>query len=65
MPNSVITGRLRAVDAGAIVLAGHLRILIPPGLSITVFPIGCSLSVVVREGPDKQLVAESITRNVV
>jgi hypothetical protein len=62
MPNLLITGRLRAVETGAIVLTAHVRILIPPDISITDFPIGCSLTVVVHEGPDKQIIAERITR---
>jgi hypothetical protein len=65
MPHSAITGRLRGVEAGALLLGGHLRILIPPTISMSDFPIGSSLTVVVHEGPDKHLVAESITRNVV
>ena len=50
MPTSVITGRLTAVEPGHIVLGRNVhRISVPLALSTAEFPIGCSLSVVVRE----------------
>jgi hypothetical protein len=49
MPTSVITGRLTAIEPGHIVLGQNLhRITVPPALSTAEFPIGCSLTVVVR-----------------
>lgn len=63
MPNAVIVGVLRAVEAGSIVLSGNVRIAIPTTLSLTDFPIGCSLTVVVHQQADGHLVAESIRRN--
>jgi hypothetical protein len=63
MPNAVIVGILRAVEAGVILLSGNVHIIIPPTLSVAEFPIGCSLTVVVHEQADEHLVAESIRRN--
>jgi hypothetical protein len=63
MPNSVIIGRLRAVEPGHIILGGNLRIIVPPALSVAEFPIGCSLTVVVHQLSDDHLIAESIKRN--
>jgi hypothetical protein len=60
MPISVISGRLTAIEPGHIVLGQNLhRITVPPALSTAEFPIGCSLSVVVRE-VGGQLIAVSI-----
>jgi len=63
MPNAVVVGLLRVVEAGSIVLSGDVRIVIPPTLSISEYPIGCSLTVVVHQQSDEHLVAESIRRN--
>jgi hypothetical protein len=63
MPNSVIIGRLRAVEPGHIILGGHMRIQIPTGMSVAQFPIGCSLTVVAHQESDDHIVAESITLN--
>jgi hypothetical protein len=62
MPTSVITGRLTAVEPGHIVLGQNLhRITVPTHLSTAEFPLGCSLTVVVREVGGK-LIAVSIER---
>jgi hypothetical protein len=60
MPTSVISGRLTAIEPGHIVLGQNLyRITVPPALSTGEFPIGCSLSVVVR-AVGGELIAVSI-----
>jgi hypothetical protein len=46
MSNAVVIGRLRGVEAGAIVLDGELRIIVPPTLSVADFPIGCNRVVI-------------------
>jgi hypothetical protein len=62
MPTSVISGRLTAIEPGHIVLGMNLhRIIVPPALSAAEFPIGSSLTVVVREVGGK-LIAVSIER---
>jgi hypothetical protein len=63
MPNAVIVGILRAVEAGAILLSGNVRIIVPSNLSVAEFPIGCSLTVIVHQQSDEHLAAESIRRN--
>ena len=63
MANSVIIGRLHAIEAGAIILGEHCRIIIPPTISVAGFPIGSRLTVVVHEESDERLIAESIERN--
>jgi hypothetical protein len=61
MPNSVVVGPLRAVAPGRITLGGNLHILVPDGLFDGAAPLGTSLTVVVHEREDGQLIAESVT----
>jgi hypothetical protein len=63
MPNSVIVGRLRAIEGDTIILGGHCRIHIPPTISVAEFPIGTSLTVVVHQESDEHLIAERIERS--
>ena len=63
MSNAVVIGRLRGVEAGAIVLDGELCIIVPPTLSVADFPIGCRVTVAVHRESDERLVAETIKRN--
>lgn len=57
MPNSVIIGRLRAINAEGIVLDGDLRITLAPRLSVGNMPLGTSLTIVVERRSDGELVA--------
>lgn len=62
MPNSVVIGRLRAVDGVVITLGGNVRIIVPPTFTIEDYPIGCSLTVTVHLRADDLLIAERIDR---
>jgi hypothetical protein len=52
MPNSVIVGRLRAVEGDAITLDGKLRYILSPGVSVNGIPLDTSITIVVtsRDG---------------
>jgi len=43
---------LRAVEADAIIPGDNLPIIIPPGLSLAEFPIGCGVAVLVHPHSD-------------
>ena len=59
MPNSVVAGKLRAVEVGLITLGRDLRIIVPPEM-VTDIPLGTSLTVVVHQEPNGWLLAESV-----
>jgi len=59
MPNSVVAGKLRAVEVGLITLGRDLRIIVPPEM-VTDIPLGTGLTVVVHQEPNGWLVAESV-----
>jgi hypothetical protein len=61
MPNSIIVGRLRAIEAGSFILGGNLRVFFLPGVSIPECPLGTSLTVVAVSRQDV-LYAESIRK---
>jgi hypothetical protein len=61
MPTSVIGGTVRAVEPGRLTLSGDLHIVVPPGVRVPDLPLGCGVTVVVRE-QDGQIIAESIKR---
>jgi hypothetical protein len=52
VPYSVIIGRLRSVEDGAIEIGGGLRLLVSPGVAIADVPVGTSLTItaVSRDG---------------
>lgn len=52
MPNSVIVGRLRSVEADALVVGGGLRLMLSPGVRVPDVPVGTSLTItaVSRDG---------------
>jgi hypothetical protein len=59
-PNSVIVGRLTAIEPGYIVLGQDVhRIAVPTGLSVADFRIGARLAVMVHRQGDS-LIAASI-----
>ncbi len=59
MPNSVIVGRLRAVEGESIILGGGLRVFLSPGVPLPDCPVGTSLTVVAVSHQDV-LYAQSI-----
>jgi hypothetical protein len=61
MPNSVIVGKLRAIQRGHIILGGNVLILLPAHISIDGLEFGTSLTVVVHR-EDEQLVVESVRK---
>ena len=61
MPNSVIVGKLRAIQRGHIILGGNVLILLPAHISIDGLEFGTSLTVVVHR-EDEHLIAESIRK---
>ena len=61
MPNSVIVGKLRAIQPGHIILGGNVLILLPAHISIDGLEVGTSLTVVVHQ-EDEQLVVESVRK---
>jgi hypothetical protein len=63
MPNSVVVGKVRRIEPGYIILGGNLRIVVPADLSVPNMQIGSSITVVVHQGEDGALVAESVTES--
>jgi hypothetical protein len=63
MPNAVVVGQLRAIEPGRITLGGNLHIIVPPELVLPTIPLQSSVTVVVHEREDGQLIAESIRRS--
>jgi hypothetical protein len=59
MPNSVIVGPLRAIEAKSFILGGAVRIFLSPGVPMPDCPLGTSLTVV-AVSRDDVLYAESI-----
>ena len=62
MPNWVVVGPVRSVEPGRLTLGGNLHIIVPPDLVLPDLPLGCSVTVVVHEQADGQLLAENIQR---
>ena len=63
MANSVVAGKLRAVESGLITLGGAFRIIVPSEIAVTHIPLGTSLTVVVHPRTDGWLVAEGVRVN--
>jgi hypothetical protein len=59
MPNSVIIGPLRAIEAKSFILGGAVRVFLSPGVPMPGYPLGTSLTVVAVSREDV-LYAESI-----
>jgi hypothetical protein len=59
VPNSVIVGKLRAVDGDAIVIGGGIRLIPMPGVDAKGIPLETSVTVVAAER-DGRLYGESI-----
>ncbi len=63
MANSIVAGKLRALESGLITLGGALRIIVPPEIAVTDIPLGTSVTVVVHQRTDGWLVAEGVRVN--
>jgi hypothetical protein len=59
VPNSVIVGPLRLIEAKSFILGGNLRVFLSPGVPMPDYPLGTSLTVVAVSRED-MLYAESI-----
>ena len=59
MPNSVIVGPLRAIEAKSFVLGGNMRVFLSSGVPLPDYPLGTGLTVVAVSRQDV-LYAESI-----
>jgi hypothetical protein len=59
MPNSVIVGPLRGIEAKSFILGGNMRVFLSPGVPMPNYPLGTSLTVVAVSHGDV-LYAESI-----
>jgi hypothetical protein len=46
VPNSVIVGPLRAIEAKSFNLGGNMRVFLSPGVPVPDCPLGTSLTVV-------------------
>jgi hypothetical protein len=46
MPNSVIVGPLRGIEATSFILGGNMRVFLSTGVSMPDYPLGTSLTVV-------------------
>ena len=46
IPNAVIVGQLRAIEAKSFVLGGNMRVFLSPGVPVPDYPLGTSLTVV-------------------
>jgi hypothetical protein len=63
MANSIVAGKLRALESGLITLGGALRIIVPPEVAVTDIPLGTSVTVAVHQRTDGWLVAEGVRVN--
>ena len=61
MPNSVIVGKLRAIQPGHIIFGANVLILLAAHISIDGLEVGTSLTVVVHQ-EDEQLLVESVRK---
>ena len=44
IPNAVIVGQLRAIEAKSFILGGNMRVFLSPGVPVPDYPLGTSLS---------------------